>query len=151
MAKNRRKGFSLIELVIVIVIISVGLVGIVSQFGNNTTSLSTNETLQQATQYAQECAEMLIAKRRSNDGGFTQFKSNGSFSCGTSPFGSANAFTRQPNDAAPDIGDTYTGVAGTCNSNTPCPCPVGVLCRDVPITVTSGSLSASITVMLVDY
>lgn len=146
MSTNRQYGFSLIELVIVMIIISVGLLGLAGMFGNVSTSLSTNETLQQATQYAQECAEKLIATRRSNDG-FTQFKSNGSFSCGSNPSG----FTRLPNDAAPDTGSTYTGVVGTCNSHTPCPCPVDVLCREIPITVTSGSLSSSVTVMLVDY
>lgn len=145
MKAHRQPGFTLIELVIVMIIISVGLVGLISLFGNTSTSLSTNETVQQATQYAQECAEKLISTRRSN--GFTQFTANGSFSCGSNPSG----FTRLPNDGAPDTGGTYTGAAGTCNSNTPCPCPVGVLCRDIPITVTSGTLSSSITVMLVNY
>lgn len=145
MKAHRRHGFTLIELVIVMLVISFGLLGLTSLFSGSATSLTTNETLQQATQYAQECAEKLIATRRSN--GFTQFTANGPFSCGSNPSG----FTRLPNDSSLDTGGTYTGVAGTCNSNTPCPCPVGVLCRDIPITVTSGSLSASITVMLVDY
>lgn len=148
MTRNRRKGFSLIELVIVIVIISVGLVGIASQFGNNTTSLSTNETLQQATQYAQECAELAISQRRNQ--GFDSFAAT-PFSCGTDP---AN-FTRTANP----VGAIYTGVSsGACNGHDPCPCPyfnsAGLSCRDVSIIVTStanNALNASVTLMLVNY
>lgn len=135
---RRSNGFTLIELVIVMIIISVGLVGLTSLFSNTSKSLTTNEVLQQAAQYAQECAERAIATRRSN--GFTQFKANGSFSCGSNPSG----FTRLPNDTNPDTGSTSTGTSSTA-------CPNGIICRNITITVTSGTLSSSITLMLADY
>lgn len=130
-------GFTLIELVIVMVIIAVGLLGMTSLFSNSSTSLSTNETLQQATQYAQECAEKAIATRRNNG-----FAATASFSCGAAPTG----FTRTAGIT------TYDSTAG-CNGHTPCPCPSGGTnnCRDITIAVASGALSSSITVMLVNY
>lgn len=141
---RRTAGFTLIELVLVMVIISVGLLGIARLFGNTSTSLSTNEIVQQAAQYAQECAEGAIARRR--DSGFAWFASN-TFSCGGNP----GNFTRTANP----VGSIYTGIAvGACNGNDPCPCPTGVSCRNVSITVTStvnGSLSSFVTLVLVDY
>lgn len=129
-------GFTLIELVIVMVVISAGLLGLTSLFSNTSGSMSTNEILQQATQYAQECAEKAIATRRAN--GFAWFAAN-TFTCGGNPSG----FTRTANP----VGAIYTGTATGA-------CPNGISCRDVSITVAStanASLSSSITVMLVNY
>jgi len=135
---RRAAGFSLIELIIVMVIISVGILGMTSLFSTSLTSLSTNETLQQATQYAQECAESVMATRRNL--GFSWFASN-TFSCGTNPSG----FTRTQNP----VGSLYTG-----NGTGACPSTTTLNCRDVSITVTSttnAALSSTITLMLVDY
>ncbi|MDO9449387.1 MAG: type II secretion system protein [Rugosibacter sp.] len=138
MHANRQPGFTLIELVVVMIVISVGLLGLTSLFSNTSKSLSTNEILQQATQYAQECAESAMAKRRAL--GFAWFASN-SFSCGSNPDG----FTRTVT-----VGNTYNGT-GTGSD----PCPGGVNnCRNIAITATSTAntaLSSSITVMLVKY
>ncbi len=131
---RRAFGFSLIELIIVMVIISVGILGMTSLFSNSLKSLSTNETLQQAAQYAQECAENVIATRRNL--GFSWFATN-TFSCGTNP----SDFTRTQNP----VGNLYTGTGA---------CPTTLNCRDVNITVTSTTtttISSSITLMLVDY
>ena len=128
-------GFSLVELVIVIIVISVGLLGIASLFSISAKSLSTNEVLQQATQYAQECAELAIARRRNS--GFAWFANN-TFSC-DNPTG----FTRTTNP----VGNVYTGTSTGA-------CPNGISCRNVNITVTSTTdtaLYASITIMLVNY
>ncbi len=133
---RRAVGFSLIELMIVIVIISVGILGMTSLFSTSLTSLSTNETLQQAAQYAQECAESVMTKRRNL--GFSLFASP--FSCGADPSGFSRTLI---------VGSLYTGTgAGACPSTTT------LNCRDVSITVTSTTdptLSSSITLMLVDY
>lgn len=138
---RRADGFTLIELVIVMIVISVGLLGLAGAFSNASSSLSANETLQQAAQYAQECAESAMATRR--DLGFDWFSTN-TFSCGSNPSG----FIRTLNP----VGAIYTGVSsGSCNSHNPCPCPNGISCRDVDITVTKGSLYSSISIMLVDY
>ena len=59
-------GFTLIELVLVIIIISVAAVPILGMFGQVASSLGTNEELQTGTQLAQEKAEELLALRRIN-------------------------------------------------------------------------------------
>jgi prepilin-type N-terminal cleavage/methylation domain-containing protein len=133
---RRAHGYSLIELVVVMLIISFGLLGLASMFGTTAKTLSTNETLQQATQYAQECAESVITTRRNL--GFDWFATN-TFSCGSNPSG----FTRTLNP----VGTLYTGTTST-------PCPNTVDCRDVNITVTStanSSVNSSITILLVNY
>jgi type IV pilus assembly protein PilV len=135
---RRAAGFSLIELIIVTVIISVGILGMASMFSSSVKSLSSNEILQQEAQYAQECAERVMATRRNL--GFSWFASN-TFSCGTNPSG----FTRTQNP----VGSLYTG-----NGTGACPSTTTLNCRDVSITVTSttnAALSSTITLMLVDY
>lgn len=153
MSKNRCRGFSLIELVIVMVIISVGVLGIASQLNNNSTSLTSNEILQQAAQYAQECAERVLLQRRSN--GFDSFvalddpattPTRNTFSCGVRADGFTNPDSTDFTRTQYPVGLKYTGSTGAC--------PSGDICRDVSITVTSTSnnaLSSSVTLMLVNY
>jgi len=124
-------GFTLIELVMVMIIIGVVSAGLVTLLSNTSKAMSVNETLQQATQYAQECAERAVAKRQ--EVGFNSFPSN--FSCGN-PTG----FTRSV-----VVGNVYTGTGA---------CPSGINCRNVTITVTSSAnsaLNSPITIMLADY
>ncbi|MBK6907071.1 MAG: prepilin-type N-terminal cleavage/methylation domain-containing protein [Rhodocyclaceae bacterium] len=131
-------GFSLIEVIIIMVLIIVGMLGMNSMFGTTMASLNTNEDLQRATQLAQECAERVLAQRRNN--GFDSF-GTATFTCnpgGANPAG----YTRTANP----VGATYTG-DGT-------PCPNTMTCRDVSITVTSTSnpsLSSTVDLMLVYY
>lgn len=130
------RGFTLVELVLVMIVISVGAVGMTRLFGNMSKSLSANEILQQATQYAQQCAEAVLATQR--DQGFSWFASN-TFSCGNNP----TNFTVTTNP----VGALYTGT----NVG---PCPNGVSCRTVAITARSTvntSLFSSVAILLVDY
>jgi len=127
---RRPSGFTLIELVIIIIIVGVVVAGLVPTLSTTAKSLSTNETLQQATQYAQECAERAVATRQNL--GFADFPST--FNC-SNPSG----FTRTVT-----VGGTYVGTTLT-------PCPNLVTCRDIAITVASGVISSSITTMLADY
>ena len=116
------------------IVISIALLGIASLFGNTSKALSTNETLQQAAQYAQECAESAIATRR-----------NVSF---------AAASTTTICNTLPALPTEFTRTVGiTTNGSAACPLPSGTICKDVLITVTSTSpaLSSSITLMLVNY
>lgn len=141
MLRNRSKGFTLIELVVVMLVISFGLLGLTSLFSNTTGSLATNETLQRATQYAQECAERAVATQ--HNFGLDWFASN-TFTCGTPPAGFEY---NQVADPAP-VGSLYIGT----NATSPCP-GVTTNCRDVTVVVRSvanPALSSTINVMLVD-
>lgn len=140
---RRIAGFTLIELVIVMVVISVGLLGLTGLFSNSTTTLTANENLQRATQYAQQCAEQVLATRR-NSTNFTV----ASFTIPTVCSGNSDGFVRTATASA-----AYTNTGSACNGNAQCPCPSGgtINCRDINISVAKGATSSSITVMLVDY
>ena len=128
-------GFTLIEMVLVMIVISVGLLGLTSLFSENVRGLVINEGSQQVAQYAQECAERVIAVRR--DSGFAS-GSIGSTMCdtlGALPGGFARTVS---------VPATYTG-------NTTSACPNNVTCRNVTVSVSNGTVSSVITVMLVNY
>jgi prepilin-type N-terminal cleavage/methylation domain-containing protein len=127
-------GFTLVELVIVIIVVAVGLLGIARMFGDSVSTLVVGEDVQRAAQQAQECAEMILAKRRTSG-----FGSVATTTCDDAevPAGFIRAITlTEP--------PTYTGSAATA-------CPDGVTCQDVTVTVTKGSISAATTIMLVSY
>ena len=135
------QGFTLIELVIVMLIISAGLLGIASLFGSTSTALSTNETVQQATQYARECAERVIGIRRSQ--GFAS-ASISSTMCNTTTDTPAGQMPAMPTGFARTVAiTTYNGTGS--------PCPTGTAnCKDVVVTVSKASLSSAVTIMLVN-
>lgn len=126
-------GFSLIELVIIIVVIGIGVVSLSALFSHSATSLTSNETLQQVTQYAQECAERTLQKSRADAAGFASVDTT-----------VCNALAALPTGFSRTV--VVTPITGTGS-----PCPIGgtANCKDVLITVTSGGLSSAITVMLV--
>ncbi len=129
--RHAADGFTLIELVLVMLIISFGLVGLASMFGSNVKALTIVEDAQRAAQYGQECAERVIATHR--DLGFDLFNTA---TCDPAPPGGfATAVT---------VPRTYIG------DNTSA-CPNLVRCRDVSITVTKSPVSSNITLMLVEY
>lgn len=149
MCADRQYGFSLIELVIVMIVISVGLLGLTGMFGNVSTSLSTNETLQKATQYAQECAEKVIATRRDDVLGFASTSISNTM-CNTTADTPAGLLPVMDTGfgRTVSVGNLYSGT-GTA----PDPCPIGTdNCKNVTITVTHSTLSPTIiTLMLVKY
>lgn len=128
-----RSGFSLVELIVVIVVVSVGLVGLARMFGNTSTALVTGEETVLLNRYAQECAETVLGGRR--DLGFdidprVLTKSG----CSTTP---AAGYVRTFG-----LGTVYAGAATG-------PCPSGATCRNITVTVSKGALSSSIAFMLV--
>ena len=146
-ANRQSQGFTLIELVIIMVLISAGVLGMSSLFSISSTSLTTNEVRQQMTQYAQECAERVLATRRSSGFASTSISNamcNTTAAAGPLPV-MATGFTR-----AVSIGSSYINGSGTER------CPIGtntpIDCKDVTITVSHSGLSdTTIAVMLVNY
>jgi len=59
-----QRGFTLVEMVMVIVILGIASVALMDQFVNTSKSYLIDERLQTATQLAQECAEHILAMRR---------------------------------------------------------------------------------------
>ncbi len=64
MNPTTQQGFTLLELVMVMLIIAVASVPILGQFTNVASSLGINEEIQTAAQLAQERAEGILADRR---------------------------------------------------------------------------------------
>ena len=127
-------GFTLLELVAVIIVISVGLAGLASMFGDSGRALVIGEDVQTAAQYGQECAERFMAVRR--DLGFNHASITTAL-CDPAPAG----FTR----VVTPVGlPTYTG--GLAEA-----CPNAATCRNITITTTKGTVSSVIMLMLVAY
>lgn len=59
-------GFTLIEVVATLLLLSVGAVGILGMYSTVGRNLGSNQDLQTAAQLAQECSEYVLAARRNN-------------------------------------------------------------------------------------
>lgn len=127
-------GFTLIELVIVMLVITVGLLGLTPLFSNTSKSLTINEDLQRAAEYAQQCAEQVLAARRNST--YAAFAVPGAV-CNPAD---ANGFHRTASAGTDYYGTTNPACPGTTTK-----------CKDITIRVTKGDIFSSITVMLVDY
>jgi prepilin-type N-terminal cleavage/methylation domain-containing protein len=121
-------GFTLLEMLVVIVIVSVGLAGLGRMFGNTAMGLANAEDMQNAAAYAQQCAEIIIGTRR--DRGFNAVSSS---LCGPAPAGYARTVT---------LGTAYSGSG-------PVACPAGATCRDVQVAVSKGSAASDLSFLLV--
>lgn len=125
---RRLHGFTLIEMVMIILVVSVGMLALANLFGGNSRTLVINESVQKVAQYAQACAERILEVRRDN----TFSAASSTTICAEMP-------------GSPSV--SGTSVTGTSSSA----CPNGFACRNVTVTVRSGSVSSVITLMLVDY
>jgi prepilin-type N-terminal cleavage/methylation domain-containing protein len=130
MAQRSTKGFTLIELVMVIVLLSISSAGLIMLFGQLTNSLAINNDIQTAAQLAQECAEHLLAARRQ-----AGYDLGGVSDCSALP--AYNGF----GPPAVTVGDPYTGSA----------CPGGASCKLLTIDATYDSGAATLSLLLTDY
>lgn len=124
---RRVDGFTLLELLAVIVIVSVGLAGLAKMFGNTSMALALGESTQLTAQYAQECAEYVLGVRK--DLGFTSIAAN---TC----------------DTLPPLPTGYSRSLSLA-ANTTGACPSSSVCTNAAVTVSRGAASTTITVMLV--
>ena len=128
---NRRsRGFTYIELVLVIVLLSICSAGLVTLFGQLTNSLSINNDIQAAAQLAQECAEHLLAARRQ-----AGYDLGGIVDCSAIP--AFNGF----GPPTVNISDPYIGSA----------CPGGANCKLVNISAAYGTGGSVINLLFTDY
>ena len=125
-------GFTLFELVVAMIIISVGFLGLARMFGDSIAPMVSAEDEQRSAQYAQECIEKILADRRS-----LGYSSATTSSCdGLSSM--ATGFSRSV---------ATTSITGDATSA----CPNGISCKTMTVTVSKGSVSATPTVLLVNY
>ena len=135
---KHQTGFTLIELVAVIVILAVAAVPLFGLFTQASASLLDNERIQTAAQLAQERAESLLAQRRATD--------------------FAAVATGTVTDA---LGANYSAYTRTVTATQPpagpgCPLHpvtgVSAACKEVVVTVAQGpDTLAEVTFLLVDY
>jgi prepilin-type N-terminal cleavage/methylation domain-containing protein len=128
-----QNGFTLIEMVLVIVIISVASVPLFGLFSRAASSLLINERTQTAAQLAQEHAEFLLAIRRNQD------------------FDAAELLS----DTTEILSGNYAGYSRSTVITQPPSvpgCPLGASCKEVVVSVDEGgSTYADVTFLLVDY
>jgi len=128
-----QNGFTLIEMVLVIIIISVASVPLFGLFSRAASSLLINEKTQTAVQLVQERAEFLLAIRRNQDfsaaelSGVTTEVLSGNFS----GYNRSTVITQPPSGPG---------------------CPGGADCKEVTISVDEGATTyAEVTFLLVSY
>jgi type II secretory pathway pseudopilin PulG len=113
------RGFSLIELIMIIVAIGVMGAFLTTTFSQMPDSLTVGEGAQTGSQLAQQCSELVIARRRNAAIGFAGIASGG---CLGLPVIAGYAIT--------DVVAPYAGAA----------CPVGGTCLQVTVTVTRNAV-----------
>jgi prepilin-type N-terminal cleavage/methylation domain-containing protein len=134
-------GFTLLELVAVIVMASIAMAGAARLWSNANRGLEQAADAQRLSRYAQECAERVIQTRK--DYGFTSTLINNAM-CDPAP----TSYIRTVTVPAISVGTTTTA------------CPNGASCRDIVVKACAGTsgtscpstaVTASVTVMLVSY
>lgn len=139
----RAGGFTLIELIGVIVIASVGMVGVAKMFSNTNLRLVRATDEQVVSQYAQGCAERVLQIRR--DYGPTSTRIVTTMCDLPAIVGYMRTLTLP-------AAYTGTGAIGTA-------CPSGIVCRDATVTVCVGNVApcpnsattSTVTLTLVSY
>jgi len=132
----RSAGFSLIELVMVIVMLSIAAVAIGSAFAYMSRSLALNEDLQRSWQIAQECAEHVVGQAREPRGSYASVPvGSPSTACNSVP--AVAGYTRTVN-----VTNMASGSAL---------CSAGWNCKQIQISVVRGSNTSTLNFMVVNY
>lgn len=128
------KGFSLIELIIVIVIVSIAAVAIGAAFARMSSSLALNEDLQRASQVAQECAEHILSRARPPRGHYAAVAA-------ASPSAECDGMAAAGLNRVVNVTAMAAGPL----------CTAGWACKRVEVSVTKGAAAVSVNFMLVQY
>ena len=132
MTYKRQSGFSLIELIMVVIIMAVASVPILGQFTQVASSALIDEDIQTASQLAQERAEDILALRRNQ--GYAAVTLGTTTDVLTGDYAS---FSRRVTVTEPT---TFGG------------CASGAICKGVTVTVSRAlKKRAEVTYVLVDY
>ena len=132
MSRSRQRGFTLLEMIMVMVIITLASVPILGQFTQAGSTLLIDEEIQTAAQLAQARAETLLADRRAN--GYAAIAAG---TVNETLAGNFAGYTRSTTVNQPPAGSG---------------CAVGASCKEVIISVSrGGNIRSEITFILVDY
>lgn len=132
---RKRAGFTIVELIMVIVVVAIGAVAIGAAFAHVSRSLALNEDLQRAAQVAQECAEHILSFARPPRGHYAAVPvAAGSTLCNGM---AAAGFSRTVNVSA------MAAAAPLCAA--------GWNCRRVQISVVKGEAAVEVNFMIVQY
>jgi len=133
MSATEQRGFTLIELIVVIIIMAIASVPLFGLFSQAGVSMLANEKIQTATQLAQERAEHLLAVRRNQ--GYT----------------AADVSVGQVENLA----GNYTRTTSIIDETVPyagSDCPAVGACKQITVSVAeAGKTRAEITFLLVNY
>jgi len=131
-ADRTQKGFTLIELVAVILIVSIAAIPLFSLFSQAGIGMLSDESIQTASQLAQERAETLLAVRRNRG------------------YGDSEVST----DLVENLGGNYAGYTRTTTivPVAGAECPGGSICKQVTVRVDRGAQPRSeVSFVLVNY
>lgn len=132
----KSRGFTLVEVMMVLVVLAVAATGIAGLQGNMFKQQSSISKLQVNNQLLLECAEQILAVRKYTSDGYYNIATGTSY--GTNLCGGLTALSGYSVPTV-TITDPYTGTA----------CPSGSSCKLVVISQTGAA--ASITLMLTNY
>jgi type II secretory pathway pseudopilin PulG len=143
--RTRSRGFTLIELVAIIVLLSIAGTAILGMFGQTGRSLVISQETQTGAQLAQACAEQIMAFRRNAAVGYGYANvavGNATGACNAG-FTAVGGFTTAP----------VVNVTAHSSASLPaCLSAAAGACKQVDIQVDTGGVrAASLSLLLVNY
>jgi prepilin-type N-terminal cleavage/methylation domain-containing protein len=129
------RGFSLLELIMVILIVAMASVAIGAGFLRVQSTLALNEDVQRTTQIARECAEHILSRARPPRGHYDAVAA-------ATPSAECNGLAAAGFNRVVNVTPMPAGGAL---------CAAGWNCKHVAINVTKGSAVANVNFMIVRY